>query len=349
MAISAEQQQWIAISLEHPVEALSVTLIAGDASPRRYYRVALTASQSWAESVIFVSSPATENNDAFLAIQALLSAQGVRVPAVLRSDLTKGWFLLEDFGDTLLADCLSPETVDSLYEQALAVLKNIQAPSADWQQVSSYDANRLQQELDVFSEWFVQGLLSLTQESMHDSGYSALCVELINSALVQPQVLVHRDFHCRNVMRLGDGTLGVIDFQDAVIGPVTYDAVSLLKDCYVVWPRERQLEWLASYVRAVGPSQGSHPIGMDQWVRWFDLMGLQRHLKVLGVFSRLALRDGKAGYLDDIPRVMDYVREVLGLYAGDTVMRHFDDWWQRVIEPATADWQSLVDGMRNQS
>ena len=341
MSLDAEQLRWIGAALQCESGQLSVRLIAGDASPRRYYRVA-QSGQADTATTIFVTSPPSENNAAFIGIGELLAHQGVRVPHVMASDLEAGWFLLEDFGDVLLAERLTPESVDALYAQALDTLHSIQSPSRGWAEVPPYDAGRLQQELDLFPEWFLASLLGQPLSAVDDSDFAALCRTLKHSALAQPQVLVHRDFHCRNLMCLSDGSLGVIDFQDAVIGPITYDVVSLLKDCYVEWPRAQQLAWLAGFVEQAVIDDCDQDIDLNQWTEWFDLMGLQRHLKVLGVFSRLALRDGKPCYLDDIPLVMRYIEEVLALYSARSEVSAFSDWWKRIVAPAKDEWDNIV-------
>ena len=341
MPLDSEQLTWIGAALQCESQKLSVRLIAGDASPRRYYRVA-QSGQADTATTIFVTSPPSENNAAFIGIDELLAHQGVRVPHVMATDLEAGWFLLEDFGDVLLAKRLAPESVDALYAQALDTLHSIQSPSMGWAEVPPYDASRLQQELDVFPEWFFASLLGQPLTTISDSGFAALCKTLKDSALAQPQVLVHRDFHCRNLMCLSDGSLGVIDFQDAVIGPITYDVVSLLKDCYIEWPRAQQLAWLAGFLEGAAIDDCDQVFDLNQWTEWFDLMGLQRHLKVLGVFSRLALRDGKPGYLHDIPLVMRYIEEALALYSARPEVSAFSDWWKRIVAPAKDDWGNIV-------
>ena len=341
MSLESKQLAWVGAALQCEASTLSVRLIAGDASPRCYYRVARPAQKD-SVTTIFVTSPPSENNQAFAGIGALLARQGVRVPHVLASDLEAGWFLLEDFGDLLLAERLTPESADAMYGQALDVLHTIQSPSKGWAEVPPYDAGRLQQELDVFPEWFFASLLALPRSAIDGSGFAPLCTVLKGSALAQPQVLVHRDFHCRNLMCLSDGSIGVIDFQDAVIGPITYDLVSLFKDCYVEWPRAQQLRWLAGFVEQASLDDNARDTDISQWTEWFDLMGLQRHLKVLGIFSRLALRDGKPGYLRDIPLVVRYIEEVLALYAAYPEISMFSKWWDRTIAPAVDNWDGIV-------
>ena len=174
------------------------------------------------------------------------------------------------------------------------------------------------EELERFPEWFCEGLLQVSLDASDRKLLSVYFSRLVSSALEQPRVLVHRDFHSRNLMVVQNGDLAVIDFQDAVIGPVTYDPVSLLKDCYIQWPRDRQLAWLHDHKRNL-PGQAVADVDDDTFVRWFDLMGLQRHIKVLGIFARLCFRDGKPSYLNDLPLVIDYVLEVLELYAFEIV------------------------------
>ena len=333
----------------------AVRLIAGDASPRRYYRVStsVSAHSKWPESVIAVSSPATENNEAFLKIGALLRGGAIRAPEVFAHSLEQGFFLLEDFGDELLLSRLRGSKADSDYAQSLDILIALSRLSTV--DLPLYDATRLQVELDVFPEWFLARLLDLPLDELSTARFSALSRALIQSALEQPRALVHRDFHSRNLMLLRDGGIGVIDYQDAVVGPITYDPVSLLKDCYIRWPRRRQLAWLNAYFdklkardalemsnleglslaeRCSGESALPADITFQVFSRWFDLLGLQRHLKVLGVFARLYLRDHKPAYLNDLPLVTEYVREALELYAHEN--RHiaeFQAWFEAVVMP----------------
>ena len=333
----------------------AVRLIAGDASPRRYYRVStsVSADSKWPESVIAVSSPATENNDAFLKVGALLRGVAIRAPEVFAHSLEQGFFLLEDFGDELLLSRLRESKADSDYAQSLDILIALSRLSTV--DLPFYDATRLQVELDVFPEWFLTRLLDLPLDELSTARFSALSRALIQSALEQPRVLVHRDFHSRNLMLLRDGDIGVIDYQDAVVGPITYDPVSLLKDCYIRWPRQQQLAWLTSHfdklkareTLEISNLEGLSPaercsrenllpadITFQVFSRWFDLLGLQRHLKVLGVFARLHLRDHKPAYLNDLPVVTEYVREVLALYApADRVIAEFQDWFEAVVMP----------------
>ena len=230
------------------------------------------------------------------------------------------------------------------YKEALDTLAVIRAIRAVETELPHYDQKELQRELDVCPEWFFSTALSLPSEKNALSVFAELSACVIDAARHQPRGLVHRDYHSRNLMvSAGDAPLAVIDFQDAIIGPVAYDAVSLLKDVYVVWPREKQLVWLEYYwkrlVREGQLDEGSWP----QFIVWFDLIGLQRHVKILGVFSRLWLRDDKPSYMRDIPVVIAYIREACHLYR-DTYpgIGVFWDWFEDSVIPTVErqDWYS---------
>ena len=292
-------------------------------------------------SCIAMVSPPSENNEAFLSVGAQLATAGVRTPTVWAQSLESGWFLLEDFGDQQLLPTLvsHPPSAATLYQKAFdALMCQISLPCEE-ADIPYYDAGRVKTELDVFPEWFLSGLLGIQPDERLRQCFAKLSDYLISVFAEQPTVWVHRDFHSRNLMLLEANELGVIDFQDAVLGPITYDPVSLLKDCYIRWPRAQQLAWLDSYLMELkngGVAAGStnttafsaeqisrlqalaaqlDRVGAAQFQRWFDLTGLQRHLKVLGVFARLHLRDDKSSYLADLPLVTEYVREALALTA----------------------------------
>jgi len=306
--------------------APSLLLIAGDASPRKYYRV------DTSPTLIAVHSPATEKNPEFLHIRHLFDDGGVRVPGLLAADLEQGFLLLEDLGDETLLPALTDASVDLWYPRALDLLSRMAAIDVAACGLEPYNIERLQTEMDLFADWFMPGLLGYPLDSAARDLFDGLSQRLIASALEQPQVVVHRDFHSRNLMVLGDD-LAVIDFQDAVVGPVTYDPVSLLKDCYIRWPRARQLEWLMAHQKAL-IDRGLSVRDRDRFVRWFDLIGLQRHIKVLGIFARLKLRDGKPGYLDDLPLVLAYTREALGLYRdSEPALAAFCHWFEDEVMP----------------
>lgn len=304
------------LNLKLPEQEFSFNLIAGDASPRKYYRVRVPLTGAVpARSFIAVDAPSSEKTPEFLHIRQLLETGSIRVPSLIAADAEAGFMLLEDLGDDVLLPVLSEHSAGAWYGMALNTLNQLAAiPNAN-AGLALYDATKLQTELDLFRDWFVPKLLGISWTTAFEQNFSDLSRCLINNALQQPQVVVHRDFHSRNLMVVQNGELAVIDFQDAVLGPITYDPVSLLKDCYVNWPRQRQLSWLLDHKRLLTEQHRLEAVDDDTFVAWFDLMGLQRHIKVLGIFARLSLRDGKPAYLNDLPLVLAYVGEVLAIYA----------------------------------
>lgn len=355
--------QWIAQQLRCAPDEVSLQLVAGDASPRRYYRVThsggvMTLHMGEVTSCIAMVSPASENNEAFLHVGSRLSEAGVKTPLVWAQSAQQGWFLLEDFGDQQLLSSLSLATAPLFYTSAFAALLRQISMPCERAGIPQYDAPRLRAELEVFPEWFLAGLLRVEIDESIRQRFSALSEYLIGSVIEQPSVWVHRDFHSRNLMVLEEGELGVIDFQDAVIGPITYDPVSLLKDCYIRWPRSQQLQWLDAYfeqIKLFAEEPPSHAGGIagqltdvsaEQFHQWFDLTGLQRHLRVLGVFARLHLRDQKSEYLKDLPLVIEYVREALLLTSGfhDSVA-DFREWFESVLMPVIRrqSWYRPID------
>ena len=311
-----------------------LAVVAGDASNRRYYRTRIGGS-----SYILVDAPpATEKNQAFLAVREVLAQAGIGVPALHAADLDRGYLALEDLGDRLLLAGLQAGAADEPYRDAMELLLQIAAIDTTSVALPEYDEALLREELGRFPAWFVDALLGQSLAGDEEKLLAATFDKLVASALEQPRVLVHRDFHSRNLMPRDDGSLGVIDFQDAVLGPVTYDLVSLLRDCYIQWPPARVQQWVATY-RGLLTSRGlpGGAAAPERFQRWFDLMGLQRHIKVLGTFARLYLRDGKPAYLDDLPLVIRYVQEISGKYAGeDPVFAEFQRWFDGRLSPLIA-------------
>ena len=333
----AELLTWLAAVTGHDDSALSLTLVAGDASPRRYFRVRLDTEGKIQPSLIAVISPPTEKNEAFLVIRDLLEASAIRVPGLLTADVQAGFFLLEDFGDALLLDALRQGQISQWYPQALQILKRQRSIDPSATELPQYDEALLAQEMDLFPRWFLGDLLGFTDTEIEAAHLREVWSCLVENAMAQPQVVVHRDFHSRNLMCLNDGELGVIDFQDGVIGPMTYDLVSLLKDCYVVWPRETQLAWLQQAYDDLPDDVVNRDVSFTQFMQWFDLMGLQRHIKVLGIFSRLCFRDGKPQYLEDLPTVLAYVAEALNLYREqEPRLAVFAEWFEADLMPRAA-------------
>ena len=288
-----------------------LSVVSGDASFRRYFRLT-GADSSW---ICVDAPPEKEDNPKFIAIARSWSEQGVHVPAVLSEDIDQGFMLLEDFGDQLLWPALHDgadhERVLSLYKQSIDELIRIQKLNAD--ELPEYDGALLRQEVSLFSDWLCERQVSLSLSADEHRLIADVTDILVDSALAQSQVVVHRDYHSRNLMLCSDGALGVIDFQDAVRGAVTYDLVSLLRDCYVRWPHEI-VDELTAYYHEKASLTGVLDMPFDAFSRAFDLMGMQRHLKAAGIFARLNIRDGKAGYLADIPNTCVYLREVAGRY-----------------------------------
>lgn len=309
-------------------EQAALTAVAGDASFRRYFR-----AQSGARKAIVMDAPPEhENCRPFVSIARYWRASGVAVPAILAEDLGQGFLLLEDFGDRLMLSELTPERADELYRNAMTELLAIQQiPDSPEQPLPRYDQALLEREMSLFPDWLIERQLGLEisdrERCMLDTSFAFL----LESALAQPTVTVHRDYHSRNLLVRPDTPVpGVIDFQDAVQGAITYDLVSLLKDCYIAWPEERISAWVEHY-RLLSAKAGLHHADTDTFRQWFELMGMQRHLKAAGIFARLALRDGKTGYLADIPRTVHYLVQAS---ARLPALRHFHQWLQQTVVPA---------------
>jgi N-acetylmuramate 1-kinase len=285
---------------------------SSDASFRRYFRVH-SGERTY---VVMDAPPGKEDVRPYVRVSGMLEAIGVHVPHVHEQDEGQGLLLLEDLGTTLyLQRLLAGEDAERLYGDALDALAAIQARGgAACAQLAPYGRSELARELGLMPEWFLARHLTLTLSESEQRMLEETCEFLIGEALAQPKVFVHRDYHARNLMVVARANPGIIDFQDALAGPVGYDLVSLLKDCYIAWPRERVIGWVQGF-RARLLQQGGEAGGSEaQFVRWFDLIGVQRHIKVLGIFCRLWYRDGKSGYLGDLPRTLDYVRDACARY-----------------------------------
>ncbi len=281
---------------------------SSDASFRRYFRVD-TGSETF---IVMDAPPEKEDCRPFVDIAKVLGLAGLNTPTIIEQDLEQGFLLLSDLGTRLFLDELNDHTVESLYSDALSSLQQLQKIPHDSLPLPSYSADLLQQEMMLFHGWFLERHLGIELNREEQTVLFDTFKILTKSALEQPFVWVHRDYHSRNLMVLEKESPGILDFQDAVIGPMTYDLVSLLRDCYIAWPRAQVEAWVTAYYRDCDIHLDD--ISEQQFLRWFDLMGMQRHLKAIGIFARLNIRDGKPGYLGDIPRTLAYVRDVCERY-----------------------------------
>ncbi len=302
---------WLRDTLHLKVRALEPA--SSDASFRRYFRAYLAHTTY----IVMDAPPHKEDVRPYLKVTALLEPLGVHVPHVHERDASQGLLLLEDLGTTqYLSRLAAGDDPDALYADALAALAKIQVLGAAASlALAPYGRAELLRELALMPEWFLGRHLGLSLAPAQAALLEATFEFLIAEALAQPAVFVHRDYHSRNLMLTGSANPGVIDFQDALRGPIGYDLVSLLKDCYIAWPRARVVGWVCAYRERL-LAAGATSAGADeaQFLRWFDLIGVQRHVKVLGIFCRLWYRDGKAGYLQDLERTLGYVRETCLLY-----------------------------------
>ncbi len=303
-----------------------------DASFRRYFRVR-SGDESW---ILMDAPPDREPLGPFLRVTDLLRATGVNVPEVLARDEAQGFLLLTDFGSTLYLDVLDEDNADRLYGDALGALAAIQACGPRGDELPPYDRELLLAEMDLFRDWLLGTHLRLALSPAEERLLQACFALLADAALEQPRVCVHRDYHSRNLMLTGRHDPGIIDYQDAVIGPVTYDLVSLLRDCYIAWPRSRVEDWALGYHDLALQSGILPEDAADEarFLRWFDWMGVQRHLKAAGIFARLYRRDGKPGYLADIPRTLNYLVEVT---AGHPALAPLGTLVQERVLPALAE------------
>jgi N-acetylmuramate 1-kinase len=320
-------ERWIAALPGPPVDRILPA--STDASFRRYFRV----HRGGATQIAMDAPPERESLDSWLRVARILAATGVSVPPVLAVDAEQGFVLMGDLGRQHYLEALGQGAdPEPLYADAVDALVRMQACGAsEAAELPNYDRDLLMREMELFPEWFLGRHLSLSPGTGDRATIASAFDWLCDQALAQPVVLVHRDYHSRNLLVRPDANPGIVDFQDAVQGPISYDLVSLLKDCYVVWPRARLLAWLDRY--RAGAAAAGLDVGADreQFLGWFDRMGLQRHLKVLGIFARLWHRDGKPGYLGDLPRVLDYALAVTG---AQPELSDFDAFLRKHVVPA---------------
>ncbi len=313
----------------HPIDLQS---LGSDAGFRRYFRF-----QHPSQWLAVDAPPATEDSAQFIAIASLIRTQGVHSPAIFAADAANGFLLVEDMGDNLLFRAANNHNADSLYTNAIDTLLQLHRCADNPTLIPRYDRALLRRELEIFNEWFVGKLLGHSLTTAEQQQLDRLFNLLEDNSLSQPQGFVHRDYHSRNLILRTDGQLGVIDFQGALWGGVTYDLVSLLRDCYLRWPAEKVTQWALYYRQRAIELQQIPAVDEKVFLRWFDLLGLQRHIKVLGIFARLNLRDSKPGYLQDLPLVLRYTLEVAQQYPE---LHAFTDWFAHCLLPLAQqqDW-----------
>lgn len=296
-------RQWLETDCD--LSDFVIEVASADASFRRYFRVRLNDNP--VQSYIVMDAPPDKEDCApFIKIAQLLEGAGVHAPHIYQYDAAQGFMLLSDLGNCAYLDQLNQHTADTLYADAITAIINMQQINAE---LPAYNESLLRTEMSLFGDWYLARHLQLELTSEQQRVLDNVINLLVDNALQQQQGFVHRDYHSRNLMQLDENNPGVIDFQDAVLGPVSYDLVSLIKDCYIAWPRQKQLQWIEQYL-----AQSGLQTDTATFIKQLDLMGLQRHIKVCGIFARLNYRDGKPGYLADIPRTLAYVFDVCQRY-----------------------------------
>ncbi|MEW5755077.1 MAG: phosphotransferase [Pseudomonadota bacterium] len=290
---------------------LDIQPASSDASFRRYFRLT-HGDRSY---IVMDAPPSHEDVRPFLQVMDLFRPSGMHVPELYAQDIDNGFLLLGDFGSTHYLAALNRETVERLYGDAMDALLRLQTRCAGAGVLPPYDEALLRREMALFTDWFLGRHYGVSLSARDSAIIERAYTRLVENALAQPRVCVHRDYHSRNLMVVAGNNPGVLDFQDAVFGPVTYDLASLLRDCYIRWPDQDIYRWVEAYYREAKDT-GIVPrdVAFETFKRWFDLMGMQRHLKAIGIFARLNHRDHKPGYLQDIPRTLGYVLSVAGDY-----------------------------------
>jgi len=300
-----------------------------DASFRRYFRV----TQGSDTYIVMDAPPGKEDLGPFLKVARMLAGMNLNVPMVLARDVDRGFLLLSDLGSRVYLDELRRAgAAERLYADALAALCTMQtADSRISDDLPRYDREMLMREMELLPEWFLKRHLELAVSAGERAMLDRLFDALVRAAESQPATFVHRDYHSRNLLLSSENNPGILDFQDAVWGPVTYDLASLLKDCYIAWPASQVRSWALQYRENLLQAGFALPKDAAEFIRWFDLIGLQRHIKVLGIFARLYYRDGKSQYLNDLPRVLAYARDAASGYPETAA---FADFIAKRIDPA---------------
>ena len=303
-------QTWLATLDTVPVDLSTLRPASADASFRRYFRVDTVAGGS---VIAMDAPPPQEDVRPFIQVAGVFGATGVTVPRILAQDVEQGFLLLSDLGSTTYLHQLNVDSAHRLYMDAIDALVLLQAQSKP-DTLPEYDRALLSRELELFRHWYIGEHLGVTLSDEQNAVLTKAFDAILANNLAQPQVYVHRDYHSRNLMVLPGGNPGILDFQDAVYGPITYDLVSLLRDAYIQWDEELVLDWAIRYWEKARRAGLPVAPDIDGFYRDFEWMGLQRHLKVLGIFARLYHRDGKDAYLKDIPLVMEYTLKTARRY-----------------------------------
>lgn len=307
----------------------SLSPASTDASFRRYFRVRYEDDST---AIVMDAPPQHEDCAPFIKVARLMAACGLHVPAIIAADLDQGFLLLSDLGQTTYLEALSNATADRLFDHATNALVRWQLASREGE-LPDYSEQLLRQELDLFPHWYVAKHLGVVLDERQREAMQSVFDLIVRNNLSQPATYVHRDFMPRNLM-VSDPDPGILDFQDAVYGPIAYDLVSLFRDAFISWDEEQVLDWVVHYWEKA--RRANLPVRSDfgQFYREFEWMGLQRHLKVLGIFARIRYRDGKPQYLEDAQRFVDYIRGVAGRYSALTpLLRLFDQLGQSARQP----------------
>ncbi|PXW85465.1 hypothetical protein C8R34_11917 [Nitrosomonas sp. Nm84] len=302
-------ENWV--RAQFPKRPFTLQPASADASFRRYFRVSLDDRTV----IVMDAPPQHEDCTPFLHVAEILAVTGVHVPKILAQNLDQGFLLLSDLGHTTFLQALNDQadSADQLYGDAIDALVKLQL-SPQVEGLPGYDEALLRRELNLFPDWYIAQHLQKDLSEKQQAVLQSIFTRIIQNNLAQSRVLVHRDYHSRNLMVTSPNP-GIIDFQDAVVGPITYDLVSLLKDAYIRWDEEQILDWTIRYWEKA--RKAGLPVSADfaEFYRDFEWMGVQRHIKILGIFARLNYRDGKANYLNDMPLVMEYLRKACERYS----------------------------------
>lgn len=334
----ANLTQWVIEDLGFA--GATIAPASADASFRRYFRVTRDADSY----IVMDAPPDKEDSGPFLKVARILGSLDLNVPIILARDMERGFLLLSDLGSRQYLDALSLDgAADELYADALDSLRVMQTADVRISRdLPRYDRALLLREMELLPEWFLARHLDLKVDPREREMLTRLFESLVQAAESQPACFVHRDYHSRNLLVTDRNNPGILDFQDAVWGPVTYDLASLLKDCYIAWPPGRVRQWVLGYRDSLLEAGFKLDADAASFLRWFDLIGLQRHIKVLGIFARLFYRDGKSQYLKDLPRVLAYVRDTALKYEetaafAEFIVRRIDGGFQAAQQRARAE------------